>query len=85
MASSPPNQSLRPTGGRGSRTRSQLIPKAMTSLSSLTRAEEKHRSREEDRLALERGEKTPEDLRRENGLFAFSRVRIDFDGAELLA
>jgi len=49
------------------------------------RAEEKHRSREEDRLALESGEKTPEDLRRENGLFVFSRVRIDFDGAESLA
>lgn len=50
-----------------------------------TRAEEKRRSREEDRLALERGEKTAEDLRRENGLFVFSRVRIDFEGAESLA
>lgn len=49
------------------------------------RAEEKRRSREEDRAALERGEKTPEDLRRENGLFVFSRVRIDLDGAEALA
>ena len=49
------------------------------------RAEEKRRSREEDRLALERGEKTPDDLRRENGLFAFSHVRIDLDGADSLA
>lgn len=49
------------------------------------RAEEKRRSREDDRLALERGEKTPADLRRENGLFAFSRVQIDLDGAESLA
>jgi hypothetical protein len=49
------------------------------------RAEEKRRSREEDRLLLLRGEKTREDLRRENGLFAFPRVRIDLDGAEALA
>lgn len=49
------------------------------------RAEEKRRSREEDRLALAHGEKSTEDLRRENGLFAFSHVRIDLDGAESLA
>lgn len=49
------------------------------------RAEEKRRSREEDRLALEHGEKTSADLRRENGLFAFSHVLIDLDGAESLA
>jgi hypothetical protein len=49
------------------------------------RAEEKQRSREEDRLALERGDKTLDELRRENGLFAFPHVRIDLDGAESLA
>jgi hypothetical protein len=49
------------------------------------RAEEKERSREEDRLALERGEKTLDELRRENGAFAFPHVRVDLDGAESLA
>lgn len=48
------------------------------------RTEEKRRSREEDREALERGEKTPEDLRRENGLFVFPSVRVDLDGAGAL-
>jgi hypothetical protein len=48
-------------------------------------AEEKQRSREEDRLALERGDKTVDELRRENGVFAFPHVRIDLDGAESLA
>ena len=49
------------------------------------RAEEKQRSRDQDRLALERDEKTADDLRRENGLFVFPRVRIDLDGAESLS
>ncbi len=49
------------------------------------RAEEKQRSREEDELALSRGEKTQDEMRRENGLFVFARVRIDLDGAESLA
>jgi hypothetical protein len=49
------------------------------------RAEEKQRSREEDSLALARGEKTCEELRRENGLFVFPHVFIDLDGAESLA
>jgi len=49
------------------------------------RAEEKQRSREEDRVALERGDKTLDELRRENGVFAFPHVRIDLDGAESLA
>lgn len=49
------------------------------------RAEEKRRSREEDREALERGEKTPEDLRRENGLFVFPSVRVNLDAAGALA
>lgn len=49
------------------------------------RAEKKQRSREEDELALSRGEKTQDEMRRENGLFVFARVRIDLDGAESLA
>lgn len=49
------------------------------------RDEEKRRSREEDELALQRGDKTRDELRRENGLFAFVHVRIDLDGAEELA
>lgn len=49
------------------------------------RAEEKRRSREEDELALQRGEKTQDELRRENGLFVFAHVRIDLEGAEALA
>ena len=31
------------------------------------------------------GEKTQDEMRRENGLFVFARVRIDLDGAESLA
>ena len=49
------------------------------------RAEEKQRSREEDERALSRGETRQDELRRESGLFVFSRVRIDLDGAESLA
>ena len=40
------------------------------------RACEKQRSREEDARALASGEKTREQLRRENGFFVFPRVRI---------
>jgi hypothetical protein len=51
----------------------------------LARADEKRRSREEDRVALLRGEKTRDELRRENGLFVFPHARIDLDGADALA
>ncbi|MFO0589008.1 MAG: hypothetical protein U0441_15770 [Polyangiaceae bacterium] len=51
----------------------------------IERAAEKQRSREEDEAALASGQKTREDLRRENGLFAFANVRIDLDAAEELA
>jgi hypothetical protein len=51
----------------------------------IARAAEKQRSRDEDDLALLRGDKTREELRQENGLFAFTNVLIDFDGAEDLA
>lgn len=42
------------------------------------RAREKQASRERDEADLASGRKTREQLRRENGVFAFPRVRIDF-------
>ena len=51
----------------------------------IARAAEKQRSREEDELALLCGDKTREQLRKENGLFAFEHVLIDLDAAEELA
>lgn len=51
----------------------------------IVRAAEKQRSRDEDDLALRDGRKTREELRQENGLFAFANVLVDFDGAEELA
>jgi hypothetical protein len=42
------------------------------------RAREKQASRERDEADLASGRKTREQLRRENGAFAFLRVRIDF-------
>jgi hypothetical protein len=46
------------------------------------RAAEKARSREEDQRALASGEKSAEQLRLENGAFAFppSRIRLDLRG-----
>lgn len=43
------------------------------------RAREKAASREADARALESGEKSASDLRRENGAFAFPRDRIVID------
>jgi hypothetical protein len=43
------------------------------------RAEEKRRSRVADANALASGEKTRDDLRRENGHFAFPNARIRWD------
>jgi hypothetical protein len=49
------------------------------------RAEEKQRSREEDRLALERGEKTLDELRRENLTYArLEHLGDGWQGARLL-
>ncbi len=45
------------------------------------RAEEKRASREADEAALASGEKSRQDLRRENGAFALLRVRPDFAAA----
>lgn len=49
------------------------------------RAAEKQRMRDDDLAALQRGEKSADDLRRENGVFAFPNVRIDLDAADSLA
>jgi hypothetical protein len=43
------------------------------------RAEEKRRSRAADASAVASGEKTRDDLRRENGSFAFPNARIRWD------
>jgi hypothetical protein len=48
------------------------------------RAREKQRSREEDARALASGEKSPDQLRRENGYFAFPNVRISARGTKPL-
>jgi hypothetical protein len=43
------------------------------------RSKEKQESREEDDRRLASGEITKEQLRRENGLFAFPNVQINFE------
>ncbi len=48
------------------------------------RAREKQRSRDNDDRALATGEKTREQLRRENGYFAFPNVRIHIDPKSLV-
>jgi hypothetical protein len=48
------------------------------------RAREKQRSREADARALASGEKSRDDLRRENGLFAFRNVRVSLRGSKPL-
>lgn len=48
------------------------------------RAREKQRAREEDARALASGEKTQAELRRENGHFAFPKVRISLRGVRPL-
>jgi len=48
------------------------------------RAREKQRSREEDARALASGEKSREQLRRENGHFAFRNVRVSARGTKPL-
>lgn len=49
------------------------------------RAREKQASREEDERALAAGEKTREQLHRENAAFAGLKVRVNFAGAKKLA
>ena len=48
------------------------------------RAREKQRSRADDARALASGEKSREELRRENGHFAFRNVRISLRGSKPL-
>jgi hypothetical protein len=48
------------------------------------RAREKQRSRDEDARALASGEKSREQLRRENGHFVFPNVRISLRGSKPL-
>ncbi len=49
------------------------------------RAREKQESRERDERAVLSGEKTQEELRRENGHFSSLRVRINYADAKSLA
>lgn len=51
------------------------------SMADLARAKEE--SREADARALESGEKSRDDLRRENGYFAFPGARLDLARAKL--
>jgi hypothetical protein len=53
-------------------------------LDPVERAREKQRSRDEDARALASGEKSPDELRRENGHFAFPHVRVSLRGAKPL-
>jgi hypothetical protein len=48
------------------------------------RAREKQRSREADERSLASGEKSRDELRRENGHFAFRNVRVSLRGAKPL-
>lgn len=48
------------------------------------RAREKQRSREEDARALASGEKSPEQLQRENGHFSFPNARVTLRGTKPL-
>ena len=48
------------------------------------RAREKQRSREDDARALASGEKSREQLQRENGHFTFPNVRVSLRGAKPL-
>jgi len=48
------------------------------------RAREKQQSREDDARALASGEKSAAQLRRENGHFAFPKVRVSLRGAKPL-
>ena len=53
-------------------------------LEPIERAREKQESRDADDRALASGQKSRDDLRRENGHFVFRRVRISLRGAKPL-
>jgi hypothetical protein len=54
------------------------------SLDPKERSREKQRSRDEDARALASGQKSRDELRRENGHFAFPLVRVSLRGAKPL-
>jgi hypothetical protein len=60
------------------------MAKASAPLDVDKRAREKRQAREEDACALASGEKSAEQLRRENGHFAFPKVRVSLRGAKPL-
>jgi hypothetical protein len=61
-----------------------LMAKELVRLDPKERAREKQRSRNEDARALASGEKSREQLQRENGHFVFPKVRISARGAKPL-
>jgi hypothetical protein len=60
------------------------MPKDPERLDPEERAREKQLSREADARALASGEKSRDELRRENGHFAFPNVRVSLRGAKPL-
>lgn len=56
----------------------------MDTFSPIDRAAQKQRSREDDRQALLSGQKTREQLCKENGHFVFRNVRISLRGSRPL-
>jgi hypothetical protein len=60
------------------------MPKEPERLDPQERAREKQRSRDEDARALASGEKSLEQLRRENGHFAHLNVRVSLRGSKPL-
>lgn len=63
---------------------SSLMAKELELFDPKERAREKQRCREEDARALASGEKSREQLQRENGHFVFPNVRISARGAKPL-
>jgi len=61
-----------------------VMSKQLDHLEPIERAREKQESRDVDDRALASGQKSRDDLRRENGHFAFRRVRISLRGAKPL-
>jgi hypothetical protein len=53
-------------------------------LDTTARAKEKQLSREADERAIASGEKSQNQIRRENGFFAFPKVRIHIDPKSLV-
>jgi hypothetical protein len=60
------------------------MPKESETIDPKERAKEKKLSRDEDARAHAAGEKSRDELRRENSHFAFPRVRVSLRGAKPL-